>query len=193
MIMGSTNSAWTPERLDLAKTLWVAGNSAAQIAKELGGVSRSAVLGKLYRADLMGQGAPSRPGHTGEQRAKRSTRSTAPTPRAQAKVFGATRVKMARPVLLMGNGAVLERVEAQAPRAAIREAAFQPLLGTTPLPYTERAFNQCSWPVGGEGADTLCCGAPIAERSWCKAHLTMGTQPIKAHQTVKAYIRRFAA
>jgi GcrA cell cycle regulator len=191
--MGSTNSAWTADRLDLAKMLWLAGSSAAEIAKQLGGVSRSAVLGKLYRADLMGQGAPTRPGgKVGDKREPRSTRPPSSVPRAQAKVFGETRVKPAR-LLIVGSGAVVEASQAQAPHARVRDGAFLPLPGTTPLPYTERAFKQCSWPVGGEGAETLACCAPIAERSWCKAHLTMGTQPIKAHQTVKAYIRRYAA
>lgn len=40
---------WTDERIVLLKRLWADGLSAAQIAKELGGVTRSAVIGKLHR------------------------------------------------------------------------------------------------------------------------------------------------
>lgn len=40
---------WTAERVNLLKRLWASGVSAAKIAAQLGGVSRSAVLGKVHR------------------------------------------------------------------------------------------------------------------------------------------------
>jgi hypothetical protein len=43
---------WTAERVDTLKTMWGAGNTAQEIADRLGGVSRSAVLGKVYRLGL---------------------------------------------------------------------------------------------------------------------------------------------
>jgi GcrA cell cycle regulator len=43
---------WTDERIELLKKLWCDGFSAAHIAAELGGVTRSAVLGKVYRLGL---------------------------------------------------------------------------------------------------------------------------------------------
>jgi len=53
-----------------------------------------------------------------------------------------------------------------------RRAAFTPLPGTTPVVWTERAYNGCVWPVGGEGADTLSCNEPTSV-SYCCAHLAM--------------------
>jgi GcrA cell cycle regulator len=41
---------WTAERVTLLERLWASGASARAIAAQLGGVSRSAVLGKLYRS-----------------------------------------------------------------------------------------------------------------------------------------------
>jgi GcrA cell cycle regulator len=41
--------AWWGERIELLKTLWRKGLSASEIANELGGVSRNAVIGKLHR------------------------------------------------------------------------------------------------------------------------------------------------
>ncbi|WP_037537996.1 GcrA family cell cycle regulator, partial [Sphingomonas sp. PR090111-T3T-6A] len=38
--------AWTDERIDKLKSLWGQGLTASQIADELGGVSRNAVIGK---------------------------------------------------------------------------------------------------------------------------------------------------
>lgn len=45
---------WTEERVEKLKALRSAGYSAGIIANELGGVSRSAVLGKLHRLGLFG-------------------------------------------------------------------------------------------------------------------------------------------
>ena len=45
--------AWTYERVEMLTILWKNGNSASQIAKELGeGVSRNAVIGKIHRLGL---------------------------------------------------------------------------------------------------------------------------------------------
>ena len=41
--------SWTSERIEMLKTLWTRGETADVIAAHLGGMSRSAVLGKIYR------------------------------------------------------------------------------------------------------------------------------------------------
>src|SRR2546428_5073765 len=58
---------WTDERVELLKKLWADGLSASQIAAELGGITRNAVIGKVHRLGL-------------SRRAK-SPSSTAPRPR----------------------------------------------------------------------------------------------------------------
>ena len=44
--------SWTDERVETLKTMWSEGKSASQIAKELGGVTRNAVIGKVHRLGL---------------------------------------------------------------------------------------------------------------------------------------------
>src|SRR3546814_10254361 len=44
--------AWTDERIDQLKSMWEKGMTASQIADELGGVSRNAVIGKAHRLGL---------------------------------------------------------------------------------------------------------------------------------------------
>jgi len=51
------SQSWTPERLALLRNLWSEGETAAAIAVRLGGLSRSAVLGKVYRLRLDGAGS----------------------------------------------------------------------------------------------------------------------------------------
>ena len=44
--------SWTDDRVELLKTMWAEGKSASQIAKELGSVTRNAVIGKVHRLGL---------------------------------------------------------------------------------------------------------------------------------------------
>ena len=48
--------AWTDERVETLKKMWGEGQSASQIAKELGGVTRNAVIGKVHRLGLSNRG-----------------------------------------------------------------------------------------------------------------------------------------
>src|SRR3954463_9470821 len=47
--------SWTDERVELLKKLWTDGLSASQIAAELGGITRNAVIGKVHRLGLAGR------------------------------------------------------------------------------------------------------------------------------------------
>src|SRR5262249_45147462 len=46
---------WTDERVETLKKLWADGLSASQIAAELGGITRNAVIGKVHRLGLAGR------------------------------------------------------------------------------------------------------------------------------------------
>ncbi len=50
--------SWTDERIDALKKMWEAGQTASQIAEELGGVSRNAVIGKAHRLGLQSRPSP---------------------------------------------------------------------------------------------------------------------------------------
>ena len=50
--------SWTDERVALLKKLWGDGKTAAEIAKELGGVTRNAVIGKAHRLKLSNRASP---------------------------------------------------------------------------------------------------------------------------------------
>lgn len=55
-----TTSAWTEDRIGRLKSLWREGRTADQIARELqNGISRSAVLGKVFRLGLSATRSPS--------------------------------------------------------------------------------------------------------------------------------------
>lgn len=52
---------WTERRVEALKKLWSGGLSASQIAGQLGGVTRNAVIGKARRLGLRDDGRPRRP------------------------------------------------------------------------------------------------------------------------------------
>jgi GcrA cell cycle regulator len=52
---------WTEERVAQLKLLWGQGMSASQVSRQLGGVSRNAVIGKVHRMGLNGRDRPAAP------------------------------------------------------------------------------------------------------------------------------------
>ncbi|QKG72545.1 GcrA family cell cycle regulator [Erythrobacter mangrovi] len=50
--------SWTDERIATLKKMWESGSTASQIADELGGVSRNAVIGKAHRLGLKSRPSP---------------------------------------------------------------------------------------------------------------------------------------
>ena len=50
--------SWTDERIEKLTKMWEGGSTASQIAEELGGVSRNAVIGKAHRLELKARPSP---------------------------------------------------------------------------------------------------------------------------------------
>jgi GcrA cell cycle regulator len=83
--MPPASSPWTDERCEVLRRLWADGLSASDIAKQLGGATRSGVLGKVMRLGLTPRKSsefkpgPPRP-EAGKQRAVVSPLSPEPEP-----------------------------------------------------------------------------------------------------------------
>ena len=117
--------SWTDERVELLKKLWADGLSASQIAAELGGITRNAVIGKVHRLGLSG-------------RAK-SPSSTAPRPRKPRSSGHMMRVPRAS---MRGNTALDYDYEV-APEPELIEIPVEQR--KTLLQLNEKT---CHWPVG---------------------------------------------
>lgn len=76
--------SWTEERIDQLKRLWGQGMTASQIADDLGGVSRNAVIGKAHRLGLEARPSPVKGGDSGAAAANASSASTPPPEKAAA-------------------------------------------------------------------------------------------------------------
>jgi GcrA cell cycle regulator len=92
--------SWTEERIERLKKMWHDGATASQIADELGGVSRNAVIGKAHRLGLEQRPSPVKPGE--EKEAKRPAPAVAPSrpaaPKAESPRAEASEPAAAAPV-----------------------------------------------------------------------------------------------
>ena len=70
--------SWTDERIAKLTKMWEGGSTASQIAEDLGGVSRNAVIGKAHRLGLKARPSPVKPNEKSEAPAAKP----APAPRA---------------------------------------------------------------------------------------------------------------
>src|SRR3954468_15105028 len=94
--------SWTDERVEMLKKLWAEGLSASQIAAELGGITRNAVIGKVHRLGLSGPAkAPSSAPPPPRQRPAPAPPAPAKPPRPRARAAhvaaGDARQHRARP------------------------------------------------------------------------------------------------
>lgn len=72
--------AWTDERIETLRKMWEGGQTASQIAEQLGGVSRNAVIGKAHRLGLQSRPSPVKPNEP--KVAAASAPAAAPVPKA---------------------------------------------------------------------------------------------------------------
>ncbi|HTK12505.1 MAG TPA: GcrA family cell cycle regulator [Xanthobacteraceae bacterium] len=149
---------WTDERVELLKKLWADGLSASQIAAELGGVTRNAVIGKVHRLGLSG-------------RAK-SPSSAVPRPRKPR----STTLRISRPAV-RGNTALAYSFDTEEePEQQIIENVVPMGQRRTILELNE---HTCRWPVGDPSSQEFyfCGGNTQAELPYCSYHSRIAYQP----------------
>ena len=144
---------WTEERVSLLKKLWLEGLSASQIAKQLGGVTRNAVIGKVHRLGLSGRATPSQP-----------QRPTFKTPRAPRPAIAA-------------SPAPRRSIEAALP-AHLPAPILAPEEPGTATVLTLGA-HMCKWPIGDPASDsfTFCGRRSDREGPYCVEHARVAYQP----------------
>jgi GcrA cell cycle regulator len=74
--------SWTDERIETLTKLWESGATASQIADELGGVSRNAVIGKAHRLGLKARPSPVKPNEKEAKPRPPVKKAKAPSPSA---------------------------------------------------------------------------------------------------------------
>ncbi|WP_298468121.1 GcrA family cell cycle regulator [uncultured Erythrobacter sp.] len=116
--------SWTDERIGTLKKMWEGGSTASQIAEELGGVSRNAVIGKAHRLGLK-----SRPSPVKANEKKKAAKKAAAKPAAPKKAAP----KAAKPAAKPATKAADSAGPAAAPAAGSSGGSpSQPLPNPTP-------------------------------------------------------------
>ena len=151
--------AWTEDRVATLTKLWADGLSASQIAKQLGGVTRNAVIGKVHRLGLSGRAKPSSPA-----RKAAAAKTAAKAANAASGARGGTKAAPSRKTATTASAAPKAKpVRApSAPRAIVPVRTIpEPPLEAKPLSNGEFATiltvtdYMCKWPIGDPGADNF--------------------------------------
>lgn len=154
---------WTDERVELLKKLWNAGLSASQIAGELGGITRNAVIGKVHRLGLSGRAK------TVSSAAPRPRKPRAPShPTTMFRVQGATALKPSREVEL--------QIEPQIEREV--RPALEPVASER-VTIMDLRECMCRWPIGDPGSSEFrfCGSRANSGSSYCTYHSQLAYQP----------------
>jgi GcrA cell cycle regulator len=147
---------WTDERVENLKKLWQDGLSASQIAKQLGGVTRNAVIGKVHRLGLSGRAAPSKPARP-VFKAPRPARAAVSAPAAPRRI--------AEPA-----------VQAEAMPSPVRYIDEAPGSATV----LTLGAHMCKWPIGDPSSDGFTfCGRRQSEGPYCVEHARVAYQPVQ--------------
>lgn len=182
--------SWTDERVEILKNMWSEGKSASQIAKELGGVTRNAVIGKVHRLGLSNRtggtakaGAKDKHDLKEAAKAKMEPRAEAPKAETPAPETAPKPIPMRKSILPAGQPlppqpsaneispevlATVREVEKKARKLSLME-------------LTERT---CKWPVGDPATeDFWFCGLPVQQgKPYCEAHVGVAFQPMSSRR-----------
>ena len=157
---------WTDERVELLRKLWSEGLSASQIAAQLGGVSRNAVIGKVHRLKLSGRG-----------------RTTASAPRAKKASTGPAKATV-RPTRTITASIGATALQVQFDAEPVARQVLRPVQDVVVpisrrLELTQLTERTCKWPIGDPLKEEFhFCGNDSPEASpYCTFHARLAYQP----------------
>lgn len=165
--MSDAGLPWTEERVELLKRLWAEGLSASQIAGQMGGVTRNAVIGKVHRLGLSGR--------------TKSGAAPSPQPRPRKAARSPSHPLTHRPAAA-GNAAPAFMPAPQAEPEPERDIALD---DDVVIPMSERVTimelrdTMCRWPMGDPTTPEFrFCGAKAAASlPYCAHHCRIAYQP----------------
>ena len=182
--------SWTDERVEVLKKMWGEGQSASQIAKELGGVTRNAVIGKVHRLGLSNRagGGGSKPA-TKEKAAPKPKAAAAPkpAPKPDLKTEPAIEQKSAIPA----RKQIIPAGQPLPPQPSANEISPEALAKVNEvekkakrLSLMELTERTCKWPVGDPATDDFWfCGLAVKPgKPYCEAHVGVAFQPMSSRR-----------
>lgn len=189
--------SWTDERVELLKKMWGEGQSASQIAKELGGVTRNAVIGKVHRLGLSNR-AGTAPASAAKPEPKAKPKAEAkpkpaPKPAAEAKPAPAEKPAPVAetPAPVPARKQIIPAGQPLPPQPSANEISPEALARVSEiekkakkLDLMELTERTCKWPVGDPATDDFWfCGLPVQQgKPYCEAHVGVAFQPMSTRR-----------
>jgi GcrA cell cycle regulator len=200
-----TGMSWTDERVETLKKMWGEGQSASQIAKELGGVTRNAVIGKVHRLGLSNRvgGAASTPAPqakpTPEAEARpapKPVRKDEPRAAPSEPDIPPASVEEEQPAPRPSNVMPLRKPIVPAgqplpPQPSANEISPEALAKVHEVEKTAKRISlmelterTCKWPIGDPATQEFYfCGLPVQQgKPYCEAHVGVAFQPMSARR-----------
>ena len=180
--------SWTDERVEQLKKMWGEGQSASQIAKELGGVTRNAVIGKVHRLGLSNRGGAADGAPEAEAAPAPETKSAAaPAVEAPAEQRApAPQTPAVRKIIPAG--------QPLPPQPSANEISPEALASVREVEKKAKKLNlmdlterTCKWPVGDPATeDFWFCGLAVKPgKPYCEAHVGVAFQPMSSRRDRK--------
>jgi len=169
---------WTDERVEQLKKLWAEGLSASQIAAQLGGVSRNAVIGKVHRLKLSGRGKTT----SSPTRSKKINTSSSGGSRGGGSGHSAARV------INRSIGATALQTEYSTDIIPVLKPVTDVVVPISRrLELVELNERTCKWPMGDPlQPDFNFCGNDVGEAGpYCLYHSRLAYQPASERRRVR--------
>jgi GcrA cell cycle regulator len=184
--------SWNDDRVELLKKMWSEGQSASQIAKELGNVTRNAVIGKVHRLGLSNRaGAPPVKAEVKVEVKPAPKPAEAPPPRARAAGEKPAAAAPARSHRRGQRPRIVPAGQPLPPQPSANEISPEALASVrevekkakriTLMELTERT---CKWPIGDPATDDFWfCGLAVQPgKPYCEAHVGVAFQPMSSRR-----------
>jgi len=177
--------SWTDDRVETLKTLWGEGQSASQIAKVLGGVTRNAVIGKVHRLGLASR--------TAAKPEPAKAVKAAPAPKAKAKAKASPKLVEKPAAVAKDKPKPLTTHKPPSVTSTFPHppAPSEPLVdlvdvdaAAKKLSLLELNERTCKWPMGDPSAgEFYFCGHPNAPgKPYCASHVAAAYQPMSSRR-----------
>ena len=178
--------SWTDERVETLKKMWGEGQSASQIAKELGGVTRNAVIGKVHRLGLSNRTG----GATSAKPAAKDKAASKAAPKTRDKAETAAPETPPKPVVHIRRQ-IIPAGQPLPPQPSANEISPEALASVREvekkakkISLMELTERTCKWPIGDPATDEFWfCGLAVkAGKPYCEAHVGVAFQPMSSRR-----------
>lgn len=180
--------SWTDERVDVLKKMWGEGQSASVIAKELGGVTRNAVIGKVHRLGLSNRVTSTTAKPAAKDKAKAGMKAKPAVPAAPPKpILAPETVRITPPAVRK----IIPAGQPLPPQPSANEISPEALAKVSEVEKTAKRISlleltekTCKWPVGDPATDDFWfCGLAVKTgKPYCEAHVGVAFQPMSSRR-----------